>query len=110
MGTPIVLSVTLLFFSFSATVGFCGTLKGEKISGKKEFEKHCASCHPNGGNIVNNRKTLNASSLKVNGVKGSKDIIAKIRKPGPGMTSFDEKTISNREANAIADYVLKTFK
>jgi cytochrome c6 len=33
-----------------------------------------------------------------------------MRHPGPGMTQFDEKTISNQEAKAIAAYVLKAFK
>jgi cytochrome c6 len=53
---------------------------------------------------------LDRKSLKANGVKSAKDIIGKIRNPGPGMTKFDEKTISNKEAKAIADYILKTFK
>jgi len=43
-------------------------------------------------------------------VKNAKDIIAKMRKPGPGMTAFDKKTISDKEAKAIADYILKTYK
>ncbi len=30
--------------------------------------------------------------------------------PGPGMTKFDKKTIPNRDAKAIADYIVKTFK
>jgi cytochrome c6 len=33
-----------------------------------------------------------------------------MRNPGPGMTKFDKKTISDKEARAIADYILKTFK
>ncbi|GAM11094.1 cytochrome c6-like [Geobacter sp. OR-1] len=102
---------TAILFSvcLSATAGFCGA-KGETIDGKKEFEKHCAMCHPNGGNIVNAQKPLNMQSLKANGVKGVKGIIAKMRKPGPGMTAFDDKTIPNKEAKAIAEYILKTFK
>jgi cytochrome c6 len=33
-----------------------------------------------------------------------------MRNPGPGMTKFDKKEISDKEAKAIAEYVLKTFK
>jgi cytochrome c6 len=32
-----------------------------------------------------------------------------MRKPGPGMTAFDVKACSNKEAKAIAEYVLKTL-
>ena len=42
--------VILTAFCLSATPGFCDTKQGEKIDGKKEFEAHCAVCHPNGGN------------------------------------------------------------
>lgn len=28
----------------------------------------------------------------------------------PGMTTFDRKTIPDKEARAIAEYVIKTFK
>ncbi len=43
-------------------------------------------------------------------MKSAEDIIGKMRNPGPGMTQFDAKTISDEEARAIADYILKTFK
>jgi len=93
-----------------ATAGLADTKKGGKIDGKKEFEEHCAVCHPNGGNTINPAKTLGKKELEANGVKGAKDIIAKIRKPGPGMTPFDKKAISDKEAKAIAEYILKSFK
>ena len=92
------------------TTGFADTRKGEKINGQKEFEEHCAVCHRNGGNIVNPQKTLARKVLQANGVKGVKEVIARMRNPGPGMTKFDEKTVSNKEAKAIAEYILKTFK
>ena len=94
----------------SATTGFCDSRKGGKVDAKKEFEKHCAMCHPNGGNTINTKKPLNMKSLKANGIKGTKGIIAKMRHPGPGMTAFDEKTIPNKEAEAIAKYIMKAFK
>ncbi len=104
--TTAVLATVCLF----ASTGLCDVKKGEKINGKKEFEKHCAVCHPNGGNTINAQKPLTGKALKANGIKSAKDIIGKMRNPGPGMTKFDEKTISNKEAKAIADYVMKAFK
>jgi len=100
---------TFVLAAFSSAA-LADTKKGGKIDGKKEFEEHCAVCHPNGGNIVNAQKTLSKKSMAANGVKSAKDIVAKMRKPGPGMTAFDAKTISDKEAKAIADYVQKTFK
>ncbi len=110
MGKTLVTTALMLAVGLTAATGFCDTKKGEKISGKNEFNEHCAVCHPDGGNVINSMKPLHKKELKANGVKSSKDIIAKIRNPGPGMTKFDEKTISNAEAKAIAEYVQKTFK
>lgn len=81
-----------------------------KIDGKAEFEKHCAVCHPGGTNIVNKEKPLTREALKKNGVKSWKDIVGKMRNPGPGMTKFDKTEIPDNEAKAIAVYVMKTFK
>ena len=105
----VVTSVTLSL-SILAINGFCDVKKGGKIDGKHEFEEHCASCHPNGGNIVNPQKTLSKKVLLANGVKTYKDIVAKMRNPGPGMTKFDAKAVPDKEAKAIAAYVLATFK
>ncbi|TWJ18897.1 c-type cytochrome [Geobacter argillaceus] len=81
-----------------------------KINGKKEFEEHCVSCHADGGNIVNPAKTLKKLNLQANGVKSWQDIVKKMRNPGPGMTKFEKKDVSDKEARAIAEYILKTFK
>lgn len=101
--------VTILAICSFAAAGLCAT-KGGKIDAKQAFEEHCAVCHANGGNTINAQKPLNKKSLETNGIKNAKGIIAKMRNPGPGMTKFDEKAISNKEAKAIADYILKTFK
>jgi cytochrome c6 len=83
----------------------------EKIkSGEDLFKQHCAVCHPNGGNIVNPKKTLKKSDREANNVKTVDDIIRIMRNPGPGMTKFDGTTISDAEARKIAQYILKTFK
>lgn len=109
MKKSIITSAILLAVGLSATAGFCDTKKGERIDGKREFEEHCAVCHPDGGNTINSLKPLSRKLLKANGIKSAKDIIAKMRNPGPGMTRFDEKTISDKEGKAIAEYILKTF-
>ena len=83
---------------------------GAATSGEELFKLHCAACHPDGGNIINPKKTLKKADREANGVKGTKDIIGLMRKPGPGMTAFDAKTIPDKDARAIAEYVLKTFK
>jgi cytochrome c6 len=102
--------VAMLTLGLFATAGLADTKKGEKIDGKKEFLEHCVVCHKDGGNIVTPAKTLSKKDRTANGVKSTKDITKLIRKPGPGMTAFDSKTISDKEAKAIADYILKTFK
>ncbi len=79
-------------------------------SGQAEFKEHCAVCHPDGGNIVNPKKTLHKADREKNNVKTAADIMGKMRNPGPGMTKFDQKTIPDAEAKKIAEYILKTFK
>ncbi|MHC1697994.1 MAG: c-type cytochrome [Geobacteraceae bacterium] len=105
IGGAIVLTVC-----FAAANGFTATTKGTKIDGKALFQKHCAVCHPNGGNIINKKKPLSAKAMKANGVAGVKGIVAKMRNPGPLMNKFDEKTVSNQEAKAIAEFILKSYK
>ena len=92
-------------FALSAQADTAG-----KIDAKAEFDKHCAVCHPSGGNIINKAKPLTKGALAANGIRSWKDIVAKIRNPGPGMTKFDKNAISDKEAKAIAEYTLKTFK
>ncbi|GFE57164.1 c-type cytochrome [Geobacter sp. AOG1] len=110
MKQGVLTTVCMLALTAFATGSFADTKKGQKIDGKKEFEEHCAVCHKDGGNIVNPAKTLSKKDREASGVKNAKDITATMRKPGPGMTAFDKKTISDKEAKAIADYILKTFK
>ncbi|MGE5189215.1 MAG: c-type cytochrome [Gemmatimonadota bacterium] len=82
----------------------------KEAAGAKLFEQHCAACHPKGGNIINPAFTLHAKDRKVHGVVTAKDIVGKMRNPGPGMTRFDAKTIPDKEAREIADYILEAFK
>jgi cytochrome c6 len=110
MKKTLIASFAMIAVCSFATAGMADIKKGEKIDGKKEFTEHCAVCHPKGGNVINAAKTLGRKELEANGIKSARDIIAKMRKPGPGMTQFDKKTIPDSEAKAIAEYILKTFK
>jgi cytochrome c6 len=78
--------------------------------GEEAFMTHCAVCHPNGENVITPDKTLGKKALAAGGIKTAADIVEKMRKPGPGMTPFDKKTLPDATANAVADYILKTFK
>ncbi len=91
-------------------VGAAGTAKGAGKTGEALFKQNCSPCHADGGNIVNPQKTLHKKDREANGVKTASDIMGKMRNPGPGMTKFDENTISDKDAKEIANYILKTFK
>ncbi|GAW66344.1 cytochrome C [Geoanaerobacter pelophilus] len=106
----VVVSVSVLSLAVMAAPGFCAAKKAEKIDAKAKFDQHCVACHPNGGNIIRPDKTLSKKSLAAHGVKSEKDIVAKMRNPGPGMTKFDAKAVPDAEANAIAKYIMATFK
>jgi len=97
-------------FAVSVATAFADTPKGAKIDGKAEFMEHCNACHANGGNIINPKKTLKKADLEKNGIKKPGDILKIVRNPGPGMTKFDTKTLSDKEALAVAEYIMKTFK
>jgi cytochrome c6 len=98
-------SIMPLALCYLTTAAFAAT-----PNGKAAFDANCVACHPDGGNIVNPAKTLRKMTLQANGIKTAKDIVKTMRKPGPGMTVFDKKALSDTEATAIADYILKTFK
>lgn len=81
-----------------------------KKLGETAFKEHCAACHADGGNIIKADKTLSRKDREMHGIKTAADIVKLMRKPGEGMTTFDKKTVSDKEAKAIADYIIKTFK
>ncbi len=83
----------------------------KKVSkGATLFEQHCVACHPAGGNIINAAFTLHKKDREAHGVKTARDIVGKMRNPGPGMTRFDKATVSDKDALEIAGYIIKTFK
>jgi len=80
-----------------------------KYRGEAKFKEQCAVCHPDGGNIINPNKTLLKKDRMTNNIKTEADVVSKMRNPGPGMTKFDIKSLSDNDANEIAEYILKTF-
>lgn len=89
-----------------------GAPRGEArlASGEELFQQHCATCHAAGGNPLYPQKSLRRSVLAANGIVTADDVIAKMRRPGPGMKRFDASELSGAEARRIAEYVLATFK
>jgi cytochrome c6 len=79
-------------------------------TGETLFKQNCAVCHPDGGNIVNPKKTLHKPDREANNVKTEEDIVKIMRNPGPGMIKFDENTIPDKQAKEIAGYILKSLK
>jgi cytochrome c6 len=94
-------AVLMALAAFAATAVAAEPAKGDK--GEAIFKEKCMACHPDGGNIINPKETLK-------GIKDPKKITSKIRKGGGGMTAFDAKAISDADAKAVADYIIKTFK
>ena len=84
--------------------------KASQNSGEAKFKELCSICHPDGGNIVNPKKTLHKKVREANNIKTESDIMKLMRHPGPGMTTFDEKTVPDKTAKEIANYVIMTFK
>ncbi len=107
MGKNIVAAGIILGIGVFVMAG--GAASGAEQTGEALFKQNCAVCHVNGGNIVNPQKPLHKKEREANGIKTASDIMKLMRNPGPGMTKFDEKTISNKDAKKIAEYVLKTF-
>jgi cytochrome c6 len=98
MKNGIILATLVLATAMLTSAASAAPAGGEAI-----FKAKCASCHPDGGNIINPKETLK-------GMKDPKKITSKIRKGGGGMTAFDAKAVSDADAKAVADYIIKTFK
>ncbi len=86
-----------------------GKAAGANKAGDALFKQNCAVCLVDGGNIVNPQKTLHKKDREAHNIRKAEDIVKIMRNPGAGMTKFDEKTISDKQAHEIAEYVLKTF-
>ena len=109
MKKSVVLPIIVVAASLIGTMALAEK-PGGKSEGEEKFKQHCAVCHPDGGNIMNPKKTMHKKDRDANGVKSEADIVKLMRKPGPGMTTFAAKTISDKDAGEIAKYIVKTFK
>ncbi len=99
---------TMLLFASVVLAASAG--QAAQINGEAEFKEHCVACHAGGGNIIRPEKTLSRKDREKHGIKTANDIVKLMRKPGPGMTAYDKKAISDKEAKEIAKYIIKTFK
>jgi cytochrome c6 len=102
----------VLVVSVGLTLPAAGLNAAEKkeSAGAKLFQQQCAACHPDGGNIIKPALTLRKKDMDAHGVKTAEDIVGKMRNPGPGMTRFDAKTVSDKDAKEIAQYILQAYK
>ena len=84
---------------------------GSAISGKRLFERHCALCHKDGGNVVNPRKTLKKKDLDASGLNTTELLVGYMINPGPGMPRLvhEDREISRVQARGIAAYIFETF-
>jgi len=99
----------VLFLAMPVAAVFAGEVAPAK-SGEELFKKHCAVCHPGGGNIMNSKKPINSKALEVRNIKKSDDILKVLRNPTPPMVKFNEKALPDEDAKAIADYIFDAFK
>ncbi len=88
----------------------CGQNTEAASGGETLFKRYCQACHPGGKNVINPAKTLYAQDLKKNKIETPEAIVSIIRKAPTGMTSFSEKVIPDKDAEAIARYILQTFQ
>lgn len=103
MNKLLLLTAGTLFVALSATTALAA-------NGEELFKRHCAVCHPDGGNIIKPQHPIGKKHLAERGIKDWQGVVKVIRKPEPGMIAFDAKKLPDAEAKAIAEYVLKTFK
>jgi cytochrome c6 len=92
------------------TAGSAATVLDTAQDGEALFKQYCAACHPNGGNVSDPGKSLYASSLKRNHITTPEDVVRIMRNPRSRMIRLDAATLPERDAQTIAEYVLKTFK
>ena len=98
MRTSIVAATVVLSIGMTSAAAIAAETGGEAI-----FKAKCASCHPDGGNVMKPKESIK-------GIKSSKKIITQVRKGGGGMPAFDAKAISDADAKLLAEYIMKTFK
>ena len=79
-------------------------------TGEALFKQFCFSCHPDGNNVSDPKRTLHGDVLRKNNINTPESIVNIMRNPMSRMIRFDVTTISDRDAHVVADYVLRTFR
>ena len=102
---PLLLALSVLATSGFIVSGAFAEKPASMSMGETKFKEQCAVCHPNGENIINPKKTLHKQDREANNIKTAADILKIMRNPGPGMTKFDDKTIPEKDALEIAQYI-----
>lgn len=107
-----IVSLILVFavMCFVTVAGVSANEASKESRGEKLFIKHCSKCHPDGSNVVSVAKSLNTKDREANKARTEEDIIKLMRNPGPGMVKFGSNVISEKDAKAIAEYIMTTFK
>jgi cytochrome c6 len=78
--------------------------------GEALFRQYCAACHPNGGNVSDPERSLYGSVLRRKHITMPEDIVRIMRNPLSRMIRFDASALPDKDARAIAEYVLKAFR
>ena len=95
------ISLAVIAITLAAPIN---TLAVTPESGQVLFEKHCAGCHINGGNIIRRGKTLKLSALKRQGIDNP-DVIAKIAREGIGSMSGYEERLGENGDQLVAQWI-----
>ena len=83
--------------------------QGNVADGAALFKQYCSSCHPDGGNVNDPKMNLHGTAMRANRITTPEDVVRVMRTPISRMIRFDATMLPDREARAIAEYVLKTF-
>jgi len=78
-------------------------------TGEALYKQYCSPCHPDGGNVSDRQRTLRGSALRKRNIATPEAIVNIMRHPISRMIRFDEATISDKDAQAIAEYILANF-
>ena len=104
-GTALIGAVCVMLAGCSGRVENTSSESGEAL-----FLRLCSGCHPGGRNVKYPAKSLDRMTLAANGITDEGGIVRVLRSPGPGMPQFDRSRLTDRDAAAVARYVLTTFR
>ena len=72
-------------------------------AGEAVFQRNCAGCHANGGNVIKPAKPLKGAPA----MQKFDTFLAWIRNPAQPMPVFSTSKISDQQAKELYDYILK---